>query len=141
MTTLFDEYRRKLKAILLQRSVKTGTFTLTSGRQSDFYVDVKQTSLTAEGAFLIGKLMYHMVQQNDVPIKAVGGMTLGADPIVTAISLASYTNREAIPAFIVRKEAKGHGTNNFIEGLDNFSGGPDTHVAIVEDVCTTGELF
>ncbi|HEB68499.1 MAG TPA: orotate phosphoribosyltransferase, partial [Desulfobulbus sp.] len=70
------------------------------------------------------------------PISAVGGMTLGADPLVTAVSLVSYLEKQPIPAFIVRKEAKGHGTGNFLEGKSNLK--PGCRVALVEDVVTTG---
>lgn len=134
------DYRKRLKAILLKKSYRSGTFTLTSGKTSDFYIDVKQTSLSAEGAFLCGRLMLDMMIDytlgSGIDIKAVGGMTLGADPLVTAVSLASFTDASGIPAFIVRKESKGHDTNNYIEGLSNLNHGD--YVALVEDVVTTG---
>lgn len=127
----------RLKEILLEKSYRKGTFTLTSGKTSDFYVDGKQTTLSAEGAWLCGKLLFELLQKSPTPIDAVGGMTLGADPLVTAVSIASFlAEAPAIPAFIVRKEAKGHGTGNFIEGLKNMKEG--CSVALVEDVVTTG---
>ena len=128
--------RDRLKAILLEKSYRQGTFTLTSGKTSDFYIDGKQTTLSAEGAYLCGKLLFKLIAENSSPIEAVGGMTLGADPLVTAISLVSFLEKKPIPAFIVRKEAKGHGTNNYIEGLKNLPAG--CSVALVEDVVTTG---
>lgn len=128
--------KKRLKEILLEKSYRKGTFTLTSGKKSDFYIDGKQTILSAEGAYLCGKLIFELIAEQDSNIKAVGGMTLGADPIVTAVSIASYLEKKPIPAFIVRKEAKGHGTGNYIEGLGNMVQG-DT-VALVEDVVTTG---
>ena len=128
--------RQRLKEILLEKSYRKGTFKLTSGKTSDFYVDGKQTTLSAEGAFLCGKLLFDLIQSEKNPIDAVGGMTLGADPIVTAVSIASYLKKSPIPAFIVRKEAKGHGTGNYIEGLGNMEKG--CRVALVEDVVTTG---
>ncbi len=128
--------RKRLKEILLEKSYRQGTFTLTSGKTSDFYIDGKQTILSAEGAYLCGKLILELIQKEESPIQAVGGMTLGADPLVTATSLVSYLEKQPIPAFIVRKEAKGHGTGNYIEGLKNLPQG--CNVALVEDVVTTG---
>ncbi len=126
----------RLKALLLQRSYRQGTFTLTSGKLSDFYIDGKQTTLSADGAFLCGKLLFTLLQKSPTRIDAVGGMTLGADPLVTAVSIASYLAGAPIPAFIVRKEAKGHGTASSIEGLKNIP--PGGTVALLEDVVTTG---
>lgn len=126
----------RLKQILLDKSYRQGTFTLTSGKTSDFYIDGKQTTLSAEGAYLCGKLLYELIMKGDNNIRAVGGMTLGADPLVTAVSVVSHLEKDPIPAFIVRKEAKGHGTENFIEGLGNMK--PGCNVALVEDVVTTG---
>ena len=128
--------RERLKEILLDKSYRKGTFTLTSGKTSDFYIDGKQTTLSAEGAFLCGKMLFELLQKSQDPIHAVGGMTLGADPLVTAVSIASFLDGNPIPAFIVRKEAKGHGTGNYIEGLKNMPEG--CTVALLEDVVTTG---
>ncbi len=128
--------RERLKQILLEKSYRKGTFTLTSGKTSDFYIDGKQTTLSAEGAYLCGKLLFELIKNNETPIDAVGGMTLGADPLVTAASIVSHLENSPIPAFIVRKEAKGHGTGNYIEGLKNIPEGAT--VALVEDVVTTG---
>ena len=130
-----DESQR-LKEILLEKSYRKGTFTLTSGKTSDFYIDGKQTTLHAEGAYLCGKLLFELIRSESDPIDAVGGMTLGADPLVSAVSVVSYLEQAPIPAFIVRKEAKGHGTGNYIEGLQNLPAGG--RVALVEDVVTTG---
>lgn len=128
--------RQRLKELLLEKSYRKGTFTLTSGQTSDFYVDGKQTTLDAEGAYLCGRLLFNLIRQHHEPIMGVGGMTLGADPLVTAVSLVSYLEKKPIPAFIVRKEAKGHGTGNFLEGKNNLQ--PGGLVALVEDVVTTG---
>ena len=130
-----DESKR-LKEILLEKSYRKGTFTLTSGKTSDFYIDGKQSTLHAEGAYLCGKLLFELINNEPEPIEAVGGMTLGADPLVSAVSIVSYLEQAPIPAFIVRKEAKGHGTGNYIEGLKNLPEGG--RVALVEDVVTTG---
>jgi len=128
--------RERLKTLLLEKSYREGTFTLTSGKTSDFYIDGKQTTLDAEGAYLCGRLLYGLLNEEKEPIEAVGGMTLGADPLVTAVSLISYLEKAPIPAFIVRKEAKGHGTGNFLEGKANLK--PGCRVALLEDVVTTG---
>jgi len=128
--------RQRLKEILLEKSYRQGSFTLTSGKTSDFYIDGKQTTLSAEGAYLCGKLILDIILKQPEPIQAVGGMTLGADPLVTAVSVVSFLEKHPIPAFIVRKEAKGHGTGNYIEGLKNMPAG--CRVALLEDVVTTG---
>jgi len=128
--------KERLRSILLEKSYRQGTFTLTSGRTSDFYIDGKQTTLSAEGAYLCGKLIFQRIKDSGLPIKAVGGMTLGADPLVTAASVVSFLEGAPMPAFIVRKESKQHGTNAFIEGQGNIPQG--AAVAVVEDVVTTG---
>jgi len=128
--------RQRLKDLLLQKSYREGKVKLSSGLESDFYIDGKQTTLDAEGAYLCGKLLYEMIRTEGKDIDGVGGMTLGADPLVTATSLVSYLDNDSIPAFIVRKEPKGHGTGNYIEGKSNLPDG--ARVALLEDVVTTG---
>ncbi len=131
-----QEERERLKKILLEKSYRKGKFKLSSGLESDFYVDGKQTTLDAEGSYLCGKLIYDIMQKSPQKISAVGGMTLGADPLVTAASLVSYLEKAPIPAFIVRKESKKHGTEAYIEGQSNMPEGG--WVALLEDVVTTG---
>lgn len=128
--------RERLKTIILEKSYRKGNFKLSSGKTSDFYIDGKQTTLSAEGAYLCGKLLFELIKNNDEKIDAVGGMTLGADPLVTAASIVSFQEGAPIPAFIVRKESKGHGTEEYIEGKKNIPQG--AVVALVEDVVTTG---
>ncbi len=130
-----NEMRIRLAKLLVERSYKEGNFTLTSGRKSDYYFDGKQTALHPEGAFLIGHLFNDLLK-DDNTITAVGGLTLGADPLVTATSLISYQIGRPLPAFIVRKNPKGHGTNQYLEGLTNLQAGQP--VAMLEDVVTTG---
>lgn len=130
-----EEMRVRLAKLLYERSYREGKFILTSGRESDFYFDGKQTALHPEGAFLIGHLFNHIIKDNTA-ITAVGGLTLGADPLVTATSLISYQLGRPLPAFIVRKSPKGHGTNQYLEGLSNLQ--PGKPVAMLEDVVTTG---
>jgi orotate phosphoribosyltransferase len=128
--------RQRLKEIILEKSYRQGKFKLSSGLESDFYIDGKQTTLSAEGAYLCGKEIFALIRNNLEPIGSVGGMTLGADPLVTAASLVSFLEKQPIPAFIVRKESKGHGTEQYIEGLKNLE--PGSTVALLEDVVTTG---
>ncbi len=128
--------RQRLKEIILEKSFRKGKFKLTSGRESDFYFDGKQTTLSAEGGYLCGKLIFEMIRNHSEKIGAVGGMTLGADPLVTASSIASFLENDPIPAFIVRKESKGHGTDQYIEGQKNMPAG--CSVTLLEDVVTTG---
>lgn len=130
----FDE-RGKLKQILLRRSVRTGEFKLVSGRTSSVYIDGKLTTLAAEAMPLIGRLFLDKMEQNGWNAQAIGGLSLGADPIVIAVARESLERRRPIDAFLVRKEAKKHGTQKFIEGLERTEGLP---VVIVDDVCTTG---
>jgi orotate phosphoribosyltransferase len=126
-----------LKELLLAKSCRTGNFTLSSGRTSDFYIDGKQTTLDAEGGYLCGRQLFALLCKTATePLGGVGGMTLGADPLVTAVSVVSHLAGNALPAFIVRKEAKGHGTGSFLEGKGNLR--PGCAVALIEDVVTTG---
>lgn len=128
--------RQRLKELLLAKSCRQGAFTLSSGRTSDFYIDGKQTTLDAEGSYLCGRLLFELIRQTPQPIGGVGGMTLGADPLVTAVAIVSHLSGSPIPAFIVRKEAKGHGTGTYLEGRSNLR--PGCAVALLEDVVTTG---
>ncbi len=128
--------KQRLKEIILKKSYREGKFKLSSGRESDFYIDGKQTTLDAEGAYLCGKLIFSLIKKYPAEIGGVGGMTLGADPLVTAASLISFLEKEPIPAFIVRKESKQHGTEAYIEGQKNMK--PGCNVTLLEDVVTTG---
>ncbi len=130
-----DEMKRRLARLLLEKSYREGDFTLTSGKKSEYYFDGKQTALHPEGAWLIGHLFNSLLADIE-PLVAVGGMTLGADPLVCATSVVSYASPRPLAAFIVRKTPKGHGTNEYIEGLANLPKGAP--VAMLEDVVTTG---
>lgn len=127
---------KRLRELIFRLSYREGSFTLTSGKRSDFYIDCKQTTLSAEGAYLCGKLLFKRMSEAAEDIAGVGGMTLGADPLVTAVSIVSFLEGRPIPAFIIRKEKKGHGTGSWIEGKSNIPRG--AKVALVEDVVTTG---
>jgi orotate phosphoribosyltransferase len=119
--------------LLRERSVRTGKFTLSSGRESDLYVDVKQTSLHPEGSAILAELLLARLVSGVV---AIGGLTLGADPLVCAVAPISFLRGRPVRAFIVRKEPKGHGTNRYIEGIADLP--PGAEVAIIEDTATTG---
>ncbi len=127
--------RSELLSLIREKSYEQKTVTLASGRVSDFYVDGKQTSLHPRGAYLCGRLFLDLLK-NFGPVEAVGGPTLGADPLATAIALVSSLEGTPLPAFIVRKEPKGHGTRRWIEGKNNLPEG--CNVVVVEDVVTTG---
>jgi orotate phosphoribosyltransferase len=124
----------KLIALLAERSAKRGQFTLASGKQSTFYIDARLTTMSPEGLSIIGPLALSVLQESDWRVDAIGGLTLGADPISYAISYASARSSRPLRAFTVRKEAKGHGTGRLLEGP--FRRGD--RVAVIEDVITTG---
>ena len=128
------ELKRRLARLLVKKSYREGDFVLASGRRSDYYFDCRVTALHAEGSWLIGTLFNHMLSEMD--IKGVGGMTMGADPLVAATTVISHEQGRPLHGLLVRKEAKGHGTGQFVEGLGNFSTGD--RVAMLEDVVTTG---
>jgi orotate phosphoribosyltransferase len=124
----------RLVALLAERSARRGDFTLASGRKSTLYIDARLTTMSPEGLALIGPIALAKLTELGWKIDAVGGLTLGADPISYAIAYASTTSARLIRAFTVRKEVKAHGTGRLIEGP--FHEGD--HVAIIEDVITTG---
>ena len=138
MTSRFSPSQAKLKEQLQKLSYKERDIVLASGQKSSYYFDCKQTSLHAEGAVLIGELFYAALQDlNLLPhIVGVGGMTLGADPLVTAVSFTASQHQTPLHAFIIRKEPKKHGTSQWIEGAENFK--PRDRVVILEDVVSTG---
>jgi orotate phosphoribosyltransferase len=126
--------KQRLLQLVRERAYRDGLdITLASGKKSDFYINGKQVSLHPEGLWLIGQLMLHALQRFPA-VTAVGGLTLGADPIASAIAALSFETGRNLPAFLVRKEAKGHGTHAQIEG-DLQRG---QRVAIIEDTVTTG---
>ena len=130
-----DQHLRQLREIIRQRSLRIGDFTLTSGKKSSYYLDCRMTTLDPNGALLIGRLILQRIGDHNIQADAIGGLTMGADPIATAVAVVSAVEGRPLPAFIVRKEAKGHGAQRTIEGWD---GKPGARVVIVDDVCTTG---
>jgi orotate phosphoribosyltransferase len=109
-------------------------FLLSSGKRSNVYFDLRLTTLSPEGQYLIGTLLYTKIKELGLKPSAVGGLTMGADPVASAVAFASYLKGDPMEAFIVRKEAKAHGRGRQIEG--NVDPGDD--VVIVDDVLTTG---
>lgn len=130
------DLRKKLLNLLKEKAYRKGKVILTSGKESDFYIDCRPVTLHPEGGYLVGKLLYDLIKSAPEKIQGVGGLTMGADPIATAVSLISYMEGDPINAFIIRKEPKKHGRSLWIEGIDNLAEG--SNVAIVEDVVTTG---
>jgi orotate phosphoribosyltransferase len=134
--TSLHEGRDRLRTLLLKLSVRTDrVFRLASGRESNFYIDVKKTSLDAEGAFWIGRLFAETLQNEFPDVQAVGGPTLGADPLTSSTQVVAWSLGRRLTGFIVRKNVKEHGTGNWIEGP---ALAPGTPVAVTEDVVTTG---
>jgi orotate phosphoribosyltransferase len=127
--------RTRLLELLRAKAFQEREVVLSSGRTSNFYIDCKQVSLDAEGAYLIGELFHAVIEEVAPQAVAVGGLTLGADPVATATSVVSFQHGRPRAAFIVRKEPKGHGTNQWIESTRLP---PGAAVVIVEDVVTTG---
>lgn len=133
LATDLTSVRHYLLDLLCQLAYKEGDFILSSGQQSSYYINGKQVTLHPQGALAIGRLLFSMLPTDT---EAVAGLTLGADPIVTAVSIVSALENRPIPALIIRKEAKGHGTMAYIEGPSLSEG---AKVVVLEDVVTTGQ--
>lgn len=127
--------REQLKRLLAVRSVRRGDFKLASGLTSNIYVDAKLTTLYALAMPLVGRLFLDKIHQHQWKAQAIGGLVLGADPIVSAVARESVEERAPIDAFLVRKDAKKHGLEKFIEGVNEPAG---LAAVIADDVCTTG---
>lgn len=126
--------RSRLRALLVERSVRLGDFTLASGARSNYYVDARRTTMSAEGQFLLGKVAWGVLQAHLPGVTHVGGLTMGADPVSYAIAHRSWLEGQPLDAFSVRKQAKEHGMGQRIEG-----GLPDwARCVVVEDSMTTG---
>ncbi len=138
MTVVRASMKQRLINLVLLRSFQFSQkpkFKLASGQKSNFYFNCKTTTLNAEGMVLIGTLLYRFIScEKTWKVKAVGGLTLGADPVAASIAYTSYRKKNPLDAFVVRKEPKKHGTMQWIEG--NVKRGD--RVLIVEDVITTG---
>jgi orotate phosphoribosyltransferase len=133
---LWERHRARLGELLKQLAYEEREVTLASGRKSNFYIDCKQAVLTAEGHFLVGWLLNRLLAERAPEVEAIGGLTMGADPLASAAATMSYLAGRPLQAFYVRKEPKGHGTGQWLEGIKNLR--PGMPVAILEDVVTTG---
>jgi orotate phosphoribosyltransferase len=133
MKNNLDCKRKNLLDLLARCAYKEGDFVLSSGQRSPFYLNSKEVTLRAEGALILGELIFNLLPSKT---DAVAGLTLGADPMVTAVSVVSALNHSPVEALIVRKEAKGHGTKAYIEGPNLKAG---AKVVVLEDVVTTGK--
>ena len=122
--------REELLKLLARKSFRLGEFKLSSGGTSDYYIDCRTTTLDARGAQLVGQVFFEEIKKQGWQADAIGGLTMGADPIVVAVAVISGT----IPGFLVRKAEKQHGTGQRIEGFREKG----ARVVIVDDVCTTG---
>jgi orotate phosphoribosyltransferase len=137
--TVSGETRQRLLALLRHKSVFHGDFTLASGGRSSFYIDCKLTTLDPVGANLVGEVMFDLIsgaaKERGLKLDAVGGLTMGADPLALAVGMRSVACGQPLQVFSVRKSPKAHGQLKLIEG--NFQAG--NHVAVLEDVVTRGE--
>ena len=131
-TTDLATLRQALLALICQAAYKEGDFTLSSGKKSDYYINGKQATLHHQGGRMVARRLLDMLPTGTV---AGGGLSLGADPMVSAVSIAGAYENKPVTPLIIRKEAKGHGTRAYIEGPELPQG---SKVTILEDVVTTG---
>ena len=131
-----NDDRAELFKVLKTKAFFTGKFILSSGKESNFYLDARLVSLSPIGAYLTAKIMLDMVKDDN--LDAIGGPTLGADPMVGAIASLSYQVKEPINTFIIRKQPKPHGKQQQVEGPELKAG---ARVVIIDDVATTGKAF
>ena len=131
-TASTDTLRQVLLDLIVKYAYVEGDFVLSSGAKSDYYINCKQVTLRAEGALALGRLLLQLLPEDTA---AVAGLTLGADPMVSAVSVVSAWSNNPIPALIIRKKPKGHGTQAYIEGP---SLSPGAKIVVLEDVVTTG---
>jgi orotate phosphoribosyltransferase len=126
----------ELLKLIREKSYEKRNVVLASGRVSDFYIDLKNTLLHPRGIDLVSHLMMANLKKYEGELFGVGGPTMGADPMVSAISLKSLSWKQPLMAFYIRKEAKAHGTSQWVEGIKNFTSG--SKVFVLEDVVTSG---
>jgi orotate phosphoribosyltransferase len=132
----FTQLKEKLFNLLNQGALKRGKFVLSSGKESNYYLDGRIITLSPQGAYLVANIILEMLK-GEVP-DAIGGPTLGADPITGAIAAVSYINKHPVNTFIVRKQAKEHGTQQQVEGPVLVKG---SRVVLVDDVATSGKAI
>ena len=132
----FTQLKEKLFNLLNKEALKRGKFLLSSGKESNYYLDGRVITLSPQGAYLVASIILDMLE--DEVLDAIGGPTLGADPIVGALAVLSYINQHPIKTFIVRKQAKEHGTLQQVEGPALKNG---DRVILVDDVATSGKAI
>jgi len=130
------QLKERLFNLLNQEALKRGKFVLSSGKESNYYLDGRVITLSAQGAYLVASIILNMLK--DEVLDAIGGPTLGADPIAGALAAISYINNQPVKTFIVRKQAKEHGTQQQIEGPALKKG---DRVVLVDDVATSGKAI
>lgn len=130
------DYLARLRQRLREKSLFRGEVTLSSGKKSNYYLDCRLTTLDPEGSVLIGHAILELLAQKGIRADAIGGMSIGADPIVSAVVTMSSLEGRPVRGFLVRKERKEHGRQKLIEGIEP---GAAKNVVIVDDVCTTGK--
>lgn len=128
--------RKRLFDILKTQAFSKGDFVLSSGKKSNYYLDARLVTLSAEGAFLCGRLILDLVK--DGQPTAIGGPTLGADPMVGAVGAVSFLEGRPVKTFIIRKEPKGHGKGRMVEGPELKAA---DRIVVIDDVATTGKAF
>lgn len=128
------QHRARLRDLLIERSIRHGDFVLRSGARSSYYVDCRTTTTAAEGQFLVGQVAWELLRASGLDPQAVGGLTMGADPVAYAIAYTSWVAGAPVDSFSVRKQPKQHGTGRRIEGC--FAEG--SRVVVVEDAITSG---
>ena len=130
------DYAQRLRKRLREKSLVRGEVTLSSGKKSDYYMDCRLTTLDPEGSVLVAHSILELLAAKGVRAEAIGGMSIGADPVVSSVSALSFLEGRPLRGFLVRKERKEHGMQKRIEGIGSV---PVRDVVIVDDVCTTGK--
>jgi len=130
------QLKEKLFELLNKKALKRGKFVLSSGKESNYYLDGRVITLSPQGAYLVAGIILDMIK--DEALDAIGGPTLGADPIAGALAVLSYINKQPIKTFIVRKQAKEHGTQRQVEGPELKKG---DRVILIDDVATSGKAI
>jgi len=136
LSTSIAESKKRLFDILKAQAFFKGEFVLSSGKKSNYYLDARLVTLSAEGAFLCGRLILDLVK--DAKATAIGGPTLGADPMVGAVGAVSFLEGKPVKTFIIRKEPKGHGKGRMVEGPELVA---SDRIVVIDDVATTGKAF
>lgn len=135
LSSIVEDHRPDLKQLLREKSLTRGRFILSSGKESDYYLDCKLTTLDPRGALLTGYTIYELLKREGIHADAIGGPEIGAIPIATMVAAVSEIEKDPLPAFLVRKDRKAHGRQRRIEGIDLEK---VRNVVVVDEVCTEG---